>query len=179
MGAMEPIDAEPNGPAGTPPRRRVWRRPIVLVALVAVTALVLGIGTLAVVWAARTVSTVGDLDFRNALRIPPLAERDVEPDGTVRFSLDLAPGRTEFLEGKRTPTWGFDGTYLGPTLRASPAASASRSTSPTPNIAPEDALRKANAKFERRFRSIETKPDFEALSLAEKEALWVAAKAET
>jgi ATP diphosphatase len=45
------------------------------------------------------------------------------------------------------------------------------------NIAPEEALRKANAKFERRFRSIETKPDFEALSLDEKEALWVAAKA--
>ncbi|WP_309603550.1 nucleoside triphosphate pyrophosphohydrolase [Sphingomonas sp.] len=45
------------------------------------------------------------------------------------------------------------------------------------NIAPEAALRAANAKFERRFRAIETEPRFEALSLDEKEQLWIAAKA--
>jgi ATP diphosphatase len=45
------------------------------------------------------------------------------------------------------------------------------------NIDPEEALRKANRKFEMRFRAIETAPDFEALSLDEKEALWVAVKA--
>jgi ATP diphosphatase len=44
------------------------------------------------------------------------------------------------------------------------------------NIAPEQALRKANAKFERRFRAIEVEPGFNDASLAEKEALWVAAK---
>jgi ATP diphosphatase len=44
-------------------------------------------------------------------------------------------------------------------------------------IEPEDALRKANRKFERRFRAIETEPGFEGMSLDEKEALWVAAKA--
>ena len=43
-------------------------------------------------------------------------------------------------------------------------------------IAPEEALRKANSKFERRFRAIETTPGFTELSLDEKEALWVAAK---
>ena len=41
----------------------------------------------------------------------------------------------------------------------------------------EEALRKANRKFERRFRAIETEPGFSALSLDEKEALWVQAKA--
>jgi ATP diphosphatase len=44
-------------------------------------------------------------------------------------------------------------------------------------IEPEDALRKANRKFERRFRAIENEPGFEGMSLDEKEALWVAAKA--
>jgi ATP diphosphatase len=44
------------------------------------------------------------------------------------------------------------------------------------NIEPEAALRDANAKFERRFRSIETEPGFSELSLEEKERLWSAAK---
>lgn len=49
-------------------------------------------------------------------------------------------------------------------------------------IAPEDALRAANAKFEARFRAMEAlaaarEVDFTALSLAEQEALWQAVKA--
>jgi ATP diphosphatase len=44
------------------------------------------------------------------------------------------------------------------------------------NIEPEAALREANRKFERRFRAIEQAPGFEAMPLAEKEALWVEAK---
>ena len=43
-------------------------------------------------------------------------------------------------------------------------------------IEPEEALRKANRKFERRFRAIEATPGFGSLSLDEMEALWVAAK---
>jgi nucleoside triphosphate diphosphatase len=45
------------------------------------------------------------------------------------------------------------------------------------NIDAEAALRQANHKFEARFRAIETEPGFNDLSLDEKEALWVAAKA--
>ncbi|MEO8547000.1 MAG: nucleoside triphosphate pyrophosphohydrolase [Sphingomicrobium sp.] len=45
------------------------------------------------------------------------------------------------------------------------------------NIDAEEALRKANRKFETRFRMIEQAPGFEALSLDEKEALWQRAKA--
>jgi len=43
-------------------------------------------------------------------------------------------------------------------------------------VDPEEALRKANRKFEKRFRMIEQAPGFNALSLAEKEQLWTAAK---
>jgi len=44
------------------------------------------------------------------------------------------------------------------------------------NIDPEEALRKANRKFEKRFRTIEATPGFEQMSLDEMEALWVATK---
>ncbi|MEO7786356.1 MAG: nucleoside triphosphate pyrophosphohydrolase [Sphingomicrobium sp.] len=43
-------------------------------------------------------------------------------------------------------------------------------------IDPEEALRKANRKFERRFRAIETAPGFSNLSLDQMEVLWQAAK---
>lgn len=44
-------------------------------------------------------------------------------------------------------------------------------------INPEEALRKANAKFERRFRAIEAVPGFSAMNLEDQEQLWVAQKA--
>ena len=43
-------------------------------------------------------------------------------------------------------------------------------------IDPEEALRKANRKFEKRFRAIEQAPGFSAMTLDEMEALWVEAK---
>ena len=48
-------------------------------------------------------------------------------------------------------------------------------------VSAEDALRAANAKFERRFRAMETDAGdaFAGLSLEDKEALWQRAKAST
>jgi ATP diphosphatase len=44
------------------------------------------------------------------------------------------------------------------------------------NVEPEAALRDANLKFEKRFRTMEETPGFADLPLDQKEALWVAAK---
>jgi len=44
------------------------------------------------------------------------------------------------------------------------------------NVEPEVALREANRKFEKRFRSIEQAPGFSDMSLEDMEALWVEAK---
>jgi suppressor of ftsI len=61
----------------------------------------------------------GSLGFTNRLRIPPLAKPEIAADGTKRFALDLrAGGRAGFLPGKTTDTWGINGAYLGPTVRA-------------------------------------------------------------
>ncbi len=34
------------------------------------------------------------------------------------FDLTAQAGQRQFLAGRTTPTWGFNGAYLGPTLRA-------------------------------------------------------------
>jgi FtsP/CotA-like multicopper oxidase with cupredoxin domain len=62
-------------------------------------------------------STVGELAFENELAIPPLLEPQ-EEDGRKVFDLTLQQGRAELLPGKPAETWGVNGAYLGPTLRA-------------------------------------------------------------
>ncbi|WNG81904.1 multicopper oxidase domain-containing protein [Mycobacterium sp. ITM-2016-00316] len=52
------------------------------------------------------------------LPIPPLADSTVGPDGTRVFRLRAMAGETDMLPGVRTATWGFNGSILGPTLRA-------------------------------------------------------------
>jgi suppressor of ftsI len=59
----------------------------------------------------------GSMTFANPLRIPPLLDPAVGPDGVKRFDLALQAGQTEFLAGKPASTWGVNGGYLGPTLR--------------------------------------------------------------
>ncbi|MFC5754666.1 multicopper oxidase family protein [Actinomadura rugatobispora] len=56
---------------------------------------------------------------RKPLWIPPMLRPRRDVDGVRRFQLNLRPGRTEFLPGKRAATWGVNGPHLGPTLRAS------------------------------------------------------------
>ena len=64
------------------------------------------------------VSTIGKVDFDKPLAIPPLAESSLDADGTRVFSLEAQAGATEFEPGEPSDTWGFNGSYLGPTLVA-------------------------------------------------------------
>ncbi len=60
----------------------------------------------------------GSLTFANRLRIPPVLDPEPGVDGVKRYPLAMRPGKAEFLPGKVADTWGINGEYLGPTLRA-------------------------------------------------------------
>ncbi|MCX5204767.1 multicopper oxidase domain-containing protein [Streptomyces sp. NBC_00237] len=95
-----------------------WKRVLIVLGSVAAVFLAAVGGLFAWQWNGAGVSTVGQVRFDNELRVPPLAESTVEKDGTRVFSLRMQAGTTEFQQGLKTPTWGFNGSHLGPTLRA-------------------------------------------------------------
>ncbi|HSA83306.1 MAG TPA: multicopper oxidase domain-containing protein, partial [Patescibacteria group bacterium] len=55
--------------------------------------------------------------FKNKLAIPPLLTPR-EENGEKVFDLTIQKGETEIFEGKKTQTWGYNGSILGPTIRA-------------------------------------------------------------
>ena len=55
---------------------------------------------------------------RTPLRIPPIAESVTAADGAREFTITARAGETRFLGDLPTPTWGYDGSFGGPTLRA-------------------------------------------------------------
>lgn len=84
---------------------------------------VIGLGVLALVAAgfvlyteART-STVGELRFLNELAVPPLLEPS-EVAGARSSTSSCRFGQAELLPDKMADTWGANGAYLEPTLRA-------------------------------------------------------------
>lgn len=105
-------------PPATPHRWRRWRRLLAVTA--AVIAVVLaGTGVAAVrVYQAGLRSNVGELSFANRLRIPALLEPAPDATGRRVFDLTVAAGTREFFDGTTATTWGVNGPYLGPTLRA-------------------------------------------------------------
>jgi FtsP/CotA-like multicopper oxidase with cupredoxin domain len=108
----------PHATPGRSRRRRPLLRVLVGVLLLGLVA-VLGLGATAVwLYAGADQSNVGRLDFVNPLKIPPLLAPHTDPTGTKTFDLRLQPGSSHLLPGTTTPTWGANGTYLGPTLRA-------------------------------------------------------------
>lgn len=51
------------------------------------------------------------------LRIPPILEPDKITGDTRSYTLTMQEGQTEFKEGFQTVTLGYNGSYLGPTIR--------------------------------------------------------------
>ena len=98
--------------------RRTWRRWLIA-GLVVVLMIPLGLaGAVGLVWARAVTDTVGQVAFERPLAIPPLAESRVE-DGTRVFDLRAGKGTTDFgVADTPAETWGYNGSYLGPTLRA-------------------------------------------------------------
>lgn len=93
-------------------------RRILIISLTVMAVFCTGVGgLLAWAWTSTTTdSTVGKVAFERPLPIPPLAPSTV--DGSTRvFELAAKTGRHDF-GGKTVDTYGFNGDYLGPTLRA-------------------------------------------------------------
>ncbi|TKG73040.1 multicopper oxidase family protein [Prauserella endophytica] len=105
-------------PPSEPPRRALDRRSFLRLAgigLASGTALTLG--GCGIFDSREPINTSGRVDFRNPLRIPPLAEGTVR-DGTRVFDLVTQTGRTRIVDAGVADTWGVNGALLGPTLRA-------------------------------------------------------------
>jgi FtsP/CotA-like multicopper oxidase with cupredoxin domain len=93
-------------------RRLAWAGAILAVLVVAL------VGAAALVYSQAASSNVGELAFEQPLRIPPLLAPRADDEGRKVFDLRLERGETELLPGKPAETWGVNGSYLGPTLRA-------------------------------------------------------------
>lgn len=92
---------------------------VITLVLVAVGATVIaGVGAAAVwTWHRAALDTTDRIEFTRPLAVPPLAESELDDQGRRVFQLTARAGTHDF--GPHTsPTWGFNGDYLGPTLRA-------------------------------------------------------------
>ncbi len=67
---------------------------------------------------ASSESNVGEHEFDSPLSIPALVEPEVSLDGQKVFDLEFVAGESDLMPGVTTETWGINGSYLGPTIRA-------------------------------------------------------------
>ncbi|HEX2145421.1 MAG TPA: multicopper oxidase domain-containing protein [Glycomyces sp.] len=77
-----------------------------------------GAGTLGYFWTTSKLDTAGKVDFANPLAIPPIAEPTQDTSGARIFYLEIQSGSVAFKGGRETATWGVNGPFLGPTIRA-------------------------------------------------------------
>ncbi|KRB38002.1 multicopper oxidase family protein [Microbacterium sp. Root180] len=100
------------------PRRRRRRGLVAVLIAIPLALLVVGVAVWFAFNATRpTPPAAGTTTFAQPLRIPALAPSTVE-DGVRVFRLEAREGRTSFVAQGETPTLGYNGEYLGPTLVA-------------------------------------------------------------
>ncbi len=101
-------------------RRKTYTRR----ALIAAGALTVGcaaVGTggyVAFQRATEPISNIGEVDFATALAIPPLLDPEPGEDGRKHVDLTLQTGSSQIVPGGTAETWGVNGPFLAPTLRA-------------------------------------------------------------
>jgi blue copper oxidase len=116
-GVTRTLSSPPYRPA--PRRRRL--RPLRWLLWLFVLTLALVVSSLAALvwaWTSVPVSTVGEVRFTQPLRVPRLAGSHLDARGRRVFELTARKGTAELRPGTVSETWGFNGPYLGPTLRA-------------------------------------------------------------
>ena len=96
----------------------ITRRPRSLSRRSFLTGLAAASTAVAVGCASDTSSAAPSATGLRPLPIPPLAPSKVDASGVRRFTLAAQAGTSEMLRGTKTKTWGFNGSVLGPTLRA-------------------------------------------------------------
>ncbi|MEV4201895.1 multicopper oxidase family protein [Micromonospora globbae] len=102
-----------------PVRRRSARRILLGVLAVVLVVCCGGVAVAGWVVARGGTDTVGKVDFVRPLAVPPLATSRTDERGRRVFDLLARDGRRDFRgDGRLTRTAGFNGDFLGPTLRA-------------------------------------------------------------
>lgn len=99
-----------------PTRRRTLR--LIGGGAVLLPAVGLGLPRLVAAVTGPGIDTVGKVAFTNRVQAPPLAPSRIDGDGRRVFDLGIRPRQHEFVPGKPSLTWGVNGGFLGPTLRA-------------------------------------------------------------
>lgn len=108
----------PSPPPAPPVARRRGRGRVAAFIALPLVALVIAVAVWFALNSGRpTPPAAGSTSFSQPLRIPELASSAVE-DGVRVFHLDVQEGRTSFVPQGETPTLGYNGSYLGPTLVA-------------------------------------------------------------
>ncbi|MCX7522207.1 multicopper oxidase domain-containing protein [Microbacterium sp. STN6] len=88
------------------------------VAVLATASIALALAGCGSVFGGGTMNTAGKVHFDTPLPIPPVAKATTDAAGERVFTLAASAGSTEFRPGERTTTWGYNGSYLGPTIVA-------------------------------------------------------------
>jgi blue copper oxidase len=95
-----------------------FRRLLVGASVACLAAVIAFVGAGAWLWASAAQDTLGRVHFLVPLRIPPLADSEVDAAGRRVFDLTVQQGTSRIVPEASTRTWGVNGPHLGPTLRA-------------------------------------------------------------